>query len=421
MFSIVGLVFALGVTRFVLPELLPQNFFAEGAGILARPLSALVKRCRPLRPVVALLALGGGILLILHRGGFWDNDLNNLSPIPPTLQALDRSLHKDLGVPDLRYFAVFHADTQEAALRDSEVLDSRLDTLVTDGQLGGYDLPSQILPSEQAQRTRQAALPDAETLHASFEQALAGLPFRAESFDPFFSDVVRTRSGPLVQRSDLPPPLAMQLDSMLVQRGGRWEVIAPLRQVADSAAVAGALRTAGVSGIQLVDLETETGQLLRQFQHEATALAVLGSAAIVVLLFLALRSPKRVIAVTAPLAASLILTAALLTLSGGKLSIFMMVGFLLTVAVGSNYCLFFERSYSSAETQTRSIASVLVANLCTVSAYGAMSLSSIPVLHDIGMTVAIGAFLSLLFGAILSVREVDAHTSVPLEQRDKTR
>lgn len=408
LFSIIGLIVALGVTRLVLPELLPQNFFAEGAAILAVPLSAIVKHRLRLRPIVALFALAGGILLLSHRGGFWDDDLNNLSPIPPALQAVDRNLHKDLGVPDLRYFAVFRAGTQEAALADSEALDARLQTLVADGKLGGYDLPSEILPSEQAQRARQAALLDTATLRARFEQALAGLPFRADTFEPFLSDVARTRSGRLVQRADLPPALALQLDSMLVERGGEWQVIAPLRQVVDPAAVTAALSGAGVPGMQLVDLEKESGQLLQRFQHEATALAVIGSAAVIALLFLALRSPKRVLAVTAPLAASLIVTAAVLTLGGNKLSIFMMVGFLLTVAVGSNYCLFFERAYGDAESQRRSIASVVLANLCTVSAYGSMSLSGIPVLHDIGMTVAIGAFLTLLFAATLSVRDLVA-------------
>jgi hypothetical protein len=33
-----------------------------------------------------------------------------------------------------------------------------------------------------------------------------------------------------------------------------------------------------------------------------------------------------------------------------------------------------------------------------------MALSGIPVLHDIGVTVAVGAFLSLLFSAVLSTR-----------------
>jgi predicted exporter len=80
----------------------------------------------------------------------------------------------------------------------------------------------------------------------------------------------------------------------------------------------------------------------------------------------------------------------------------MVVGFLLLVAVGSNYCLFFERMAHDDGTKSRAVASVVLANLCTVSAYGLMSFSHIPVLHDIGMTVALGTFLSLIFGAVLS-------------------
>jgi predicted exporter len=89
-------------------------------------------------------------------------------------------------------------------------------------------------------------------------------------------------------------------------------------------------------------------------------------------------------------------------MDGGTLSIFMVVGFLLIIAVASNYCLFFNRPAPDHETQRRSVASIVLANLCTVSAYGLMTLSHLPVLHDIGMTVAIGTFLSLLFAAAIS-------------------
>jgi predicted exporter len=44
----------------------------------------------------------------------------------------------------------------------------------------------------------------------------------------------------------------------------------------------------------------------------------------------------------------------------------------------------------------------VLANLCTVIAFGVLSLSQIPVLHGIGSTVALGAVLSLVFSAILS-------------------
>lgn len=415
LFSILGLVAAVGTARFVLPQLLPQHFFAAGAGVLGRPLIRVMAWRSRLRPVVGLVVLGGIAALAFHRGGFWDNDLSNLSPIPPPMQALDRTLRGDLGVPDLRYFIVFHAETQQSALAESERVDSALRALQSRGRIAGYTLPSAILPSADRQQARKAALPDGDTLRARFQQALTGVPFRAGSFEPFFADVAAARAGPLITRANLPPTLALELDSTLVPQDRGWEVIAPLRQVADPAGISATLGGLGIRGLQLVDLNSESDQLLQKFQREATGLAIVGTSAIVILLLFALHSPVRVISVVAPLAAALVLTAAVLTFGGAKLSIFMIVGFLLTVAVGSNYCLFFERAYHDAESQTRSVASVALANLCAVSAYGVLALSHIPVLHDIGETVALGTFLSLFFAAILStgVLQSDAERLPP--------
>ena len=421
LFSIIGLIVAVAVTRFILPQLMPQNFFARGAEVFGQPLVLMTRHRSWLRPLVALLVLGGVIALVSHRGGFWDNDVTKLSPIPPATQALDRTLRSDLGVPDPRYFLVFHGDTLQSALAQSETVAGRLQLLRSQGVLGGYDLPSGILPSEQLQTMRKAALPDPDTLRARFDQAAVGLPFRAGSFEPFFEDVAAARSGPLLTRADLPSPLALRLDSMLVARDKGWEVIAPLRQVADAARIATALGDMRLPGFAVVDLDQEAGQLLQKFQREATTLAVIGSIGIILVLLLALRSPARVAAVAAPLTAALIVTAALLTLGTSKLSIFMMVGFLLTVAVSSNYCLFFEPRYRDAASRGRAIASVVLANLCTVSAYGVMSLSAMPVLHDIGMTVAIGTFLSLVFAAVLSAGERRLQPAPASAERDGDR
>jgi predicted exporter len=44
---------------------------------------------------------------------------------------------------------------------------------------------------------------------------------------------------------------------------------------------------------------------------------------------------------------------------------------------------------------------VVLANLATVGSFGLLGLSSVPVLSAIGGTVAAGAFLALLFSAML--------------------
>jgi len=85
------------------------------------------------------------------------------------------------------------------------------------------------------------------------------------------------------------------------------------------------------------------------------------------------------------------------------------VGLLLVVAVGSNYSLFFDRQTPSGEGRERTMVSLLLASVTTTIGFGLLALSKVPVLHDIGLTVGIGAILVLAFAAILSRRDETRH------------
>jgi predicted exporter len=50
-----------------------------------------------------------------------------------------------------------------------------------------------------------------------------------------------------------------------------------------------------------------------------------------------------------------------------------------------------------------------VANLCTVIGFGFLAFSQVPVLQALGATVAPGAFLALLFAAVLAGPLPQAH------------
>ena len=72
------------------------------------------------------------------------------------------------------------------------------------------------------------------------------------------------------------------------------------------------------------------------------------------------------------------------------------------VAIGSNYALFFDRMARNREvSNTRTLASLALANLTTVASFGVLSLSAIPVLNAIGSTAALGALCTLVFAAML--------------------
>jgi predicted exporter len=88
---------------------------------------------------------------------------------------------------------------------------------------------------------------------------------------------------------------------------------------------------------------------------------------------------------------------------------------LLIIAVGSNYALFFDRRSSDAPPLSDlpglsdnsgsvplTLASLLIANAATVVSFGVLAFSHVPVLAALGSTVAPGAWLALVFSAMLA-------------------
>jgi predicted exporter len=405
--STVGLIVAVTVTRCVLPALLPSGFAVTSVEGLAPRLMAAAQRAPALRlPLVILVALAGAMLLARHES-LWSDDLASLSPISAEDQSLDQQLRRNLGAPDVRHLIVVRATDQETALQASENIAATLRQLSEERLLEGFDSPATYLPSQRTQRAHQAALPPPEVLRDNLQKALHGLPFRPHVFEPFLSDAAAAKEQRLLTRADLQGTrLALKLDSVLVERNDGWAAMLPLRGVADPEGVARRLRPQ-LSNAQAVflDLKRESDDLYRGYRSQAIRFSLLGAGAIVILLFVSLRSVRRVWDVLAPLAAAVVVTSGMLVLGDTRLSIFHLVGLLLVVAVGSNYSLFFDQQAASGRDRTRTIVSLLFANVTTAIGFGLLAFSKVPVLHGIGSTVAIGAVLSLVFSAILIKRE----------------
>lgn len=403
LFSITGLIVAVTVTRWVLPSLLPPGFTAPATAVFGPWALAAVRHAPALRyPLLIAVALAG-VVLATQRAPLWTDDLSSLSPVSRSEQLLDQQLRRDIGAPDVRYLVVILAPEEEAALQASEAVGASLRRASRAGLLEGYESPSDYLPSRQAQQTRQAALPAPDVLRANLERALRGLPYRRDVFAPFLEDAAAARALPLIDRSSLRGTrFALRLDTLLIKREKGWLAMLPLRGVTDAAGVARDIAAPPGASAVLLDLKRESDLLYRTYRAEALTYSLLGAAAIVLLLLASLRSPRRVFVVLAPLAAAVLVTAGVLVLAGFQLSIFHLVGLLLVVAVGSNYSLFFDRQALSGGERERTIVSLLFANVTTLTGFGLLAFSSVPVLHDIGLTVGMGTFLALVFAAILN-------------------
>jgi predicted exporter len=321
-------------------------------------------------------------------------------------------LRSDIGAPDVSYLVVISGPSEEAVLHSAETVDPALDGLVEQKVISGFESPARYLPSLEAQRARQASIPEATALKGNLANALRGLPIQIDRLSPFLQDIDAARNQPLLTRKDLEgTTLAAGVDALLLNDGTRWSALLPLHVPTTVAididrvhsAVSKLALGAGVEAMVL-DVKGEVDRLYSSYLSEVVRLSLAGFAGIVVLLTIFLRSPARTARVVAPLALAVLTVTAGLVLLGQQLTILHLIGMLLIVAVGSNYALFFDRSSNDphAGSAPLTLASLVIANTATVLGFGVLGFSSVPVLSALGSTVAPGAFFALVFSALLA-------------------
>jgi len=418
-YSISGLIAAAAVTRFVLPELIPRRFAIRDLAPLGARVTAWMEPAGGARsrvPWALALALAGVTVgaLVLARDTLWNRELSRLSPASPAQQRIDAELRADLGAPDSLDLVVVSGASLEAVLRGAERAALTLAPLTNAHVIGGVDSPSNYLPSLATQGARRDSLPPAGELRENLDRAARGLGLDSGALTPFLDDVEAARHASLLSPADLAgTSLAAGLGALLMHSGERWSALLPLRTAPggasdiDLAPVRAALAAAGPgtggesASVHVLDLKRESDALYDEYLHEAMRLSLAGLAAIAALLWFALRSLRRAALVLTPLVLAVLTVAAVLALCGVELTIMHLVGMLLIVAVGSNYALFFDRREGADSGSPLTLASLLLANLCTVIGFGLLSFSGVPVLEALGITVAPGAFLALLYAALL--------------------
>ncbi|MEX8493535.1 MMPL family transporter [Sphaerotilus sp.] len=411
-FSMSGLVAAALTTRHVLPVLAPRGSPGQGLRVALGRMTAELCMALPRwrRPLLSLTLVAAGLLAVLPSP--WRGTLAALSPVSPDALALEASLRADLGASEAGTLVAVEAPDEATALQRAEQAGARLDALVAQGALLGYDSPARLLPSPATQLGRRAALPEAGVLRARLAQAAEGGPLPVDRLGPFIEEVQAQRLLAPVTLAGLrtaAPALASAVQAQLTPGGaGRpWTVLLNLQAPAAAGVDAARLRSAlqGLPDTRVVQIGAELDALYAHYLQQARWQAGLGALAVVALLAWHLRSVRRLGRVLLPLVASVVLVLAGLTLSGQALGILHLVGLLLVAAVGSNYALFFDHLQAVAGLGTAdgpdadTLASLLMANVTTVVSFGLLATASVPALAAVGQAVAPGALLALALSA----------------------
>ena len=306
-------------------------------------------------------------------------------------------------------------------LRRQEALILLLDHLKAEGLIGGADLAARLLPSAATQEARRAALPDPDVLTARLDAARAGLPFRPAAFDAFVAAVNASRTMPPLLPSDLSgTPFGDRLAPLLYARDGVWQGPIALQGVRDPPRLAAALADGGIAiggaadpnlvgshgaagdAAIYINMRAELSHILSGYTSRAWRWLGWSGVLVLVALVLGLRAPTRVLRVLGPVAAAMLVTVAVLTLAGARLSLIHLVALQLVAGVGLDYALFFGRRPLDAEERSRTLRTLVTCNAMTLLTFGMLAACQTPLLRDIGMTVACGAVSGMGFGFLFA-------------------
>lgn len=400
--TVVGILAAGAVTWWIVSDWVPPDLGRVLPQVRAVPRAriALSRRLRIALVVAAVVVLA---FVDRHRTLF-DDDLAHLNPLPESYAARDRALRAALGAPDVRSVILMRGAGDEDVLERVERLRPLLEAAVAASQIQGFDLVSDVLPSQATQARRRSSLPDPQSLRANVEQAVSGTPFRADAFVPFEQDVQAEReAAPLTARDLAGTAFGVRLSSLLGHDADGAYAVVPLRGLSDATGLAARVASLDDPRVVWLDLRAQSVALLAAYRRQAMVSTALGVLLIGAVLAAGLRDARRVLRVLAPVVVATLAAACALVAAGVALTIFHLVALLLVVGIGVNYALFAERAVNAPPEAPRVVRTLAVVSATTLCAFGTLALSDIPVLHALGLTVCCGVVACIVLVAFLAL------------------
>ncbi len=407
--TMAGVLVAGLVTQYLIPWLLGKRVLAFRRPNV--PAFDFLARSRWPAVIAALAVAAAAGWLAYQHPAWWQRDLAGISPVPLQMRLQDAELRREMGAPEVSVFVASRGTSVEGALRAADSVLPVLQRWKREERIRSFDSPVWYLPAPETQIERLRVLPEPATLELNLARALKGLAFRPDAFKPFVEEAGAARREaelampPVSLSSYTGTPLGARLNALVVELDGQWLVLTPLGGVTDPEKLAQELAAAPPGTSQLVDLRRVSADMVDGFRREALSQAGWGAVLILLLLVAGLRSVRRALHVALPAGAALVLTVTVLVASGEQLSVFHLVALLLVLGIGLNYALFFERVAVDEAELSRTRLALAVCSTSTVVTFGFLALSSTPVLHAIGSTVALGAILALSMSALWARRK----------------
>ena len=340
-----------------------------------------------------------------------DNDIRSLQSPPKHLVDEQFNVSQLLDAPAPAQFYLVRGLTAEAVLQREEALRRRLDPMIEERLISGYQAISNWVPSlhaqgEHRQLIRNKLLDDGGALNLLAKQLGEGDKWASRSREGLLASAL-----PLIPENFLKSPIGEPSRPIwLGDVNGAYASIVGLRRAKkDNLAI---LQQAafGLEGVQWVDKVGEISSVLAAYRQRMTWLVVFSYFAVYALLYP--RYGRDTWRVVAPTAIASLVTLALLGSVGAGLQLFHVLALMLLLGIGIDYGIFLQEHFGRRD--AKAWLSVMLSAINTLLSFGLLSLSKTPALQSFGLTMLIGTVTLCLVVPCFGVAATD--NQIPTER-----
>jgi predicted exporter len=330
------------------------------------------------------------------------DDVRSLQRPPPELLAAERRVRKLLGVSFDTRFVLVTGSSPEIVVQRLEALEPVLRGLVAEKKLASYLSASPSIVSLARQRHDRALLErHVYGADGALARVMTQLGFDAAAIETRRSAFAAADGRWLTPDAWLGSPLSGPVRHLwLGALGGGHASVVMLDGNTAPADVRAAVEA--VPGVQLVDQVADISHVLGEYRRIAGWLMLVVVTVMLACLLVFYRSGAAV-RTAIPAAAGLALTLATLGLAGEPVNLLHVLSLLLVLGLGVDYAIILREGRNR-----QAVLAVFLSMTTTLISFGLLGFSSVPFVHSIGITVALGVAFTFLVALIARPRTAAA-------------
>jgi predicted exporter len=392
-FTTVGVVTSLLVTRYVLP---PFSLPSPPSGRLLTALARGSERTLGFlaahrRSIWILPAAAAVVCAVGWPRVQWQDDLRQLSSPDPQLLAEEERVRARVSRMDTGRLVVATGEDMQQALERNAQVHRVLTHAAEDGLIERHRSLHPLLWPASLQRKNHDAIPDDAWERTA--SALKAQSFVVDKFEPF-KKALDEPFEPLRFEQMEGTPIAPLTSTFRVEMEDGMALLSFIRGLEDAQALAE--RVESIDGVRWLDQGAVMEQAYRNFRTRTLELVGFGLIAVFGLLLARYRRFGPALAAFLPALLAAFTAIGVLGLFGLQANLLHVVTLLLVLSMGVDYGVFMVESGRHPEGRAATLVALVTACGSTMLSFGVLGLSQNPAMSAMGLTAAIGVALALV-------------------------